>query len=556
MRFRITAAPATWLLAALLAVSGLFTVFPLALQGPAMFVWDDTEYVTQALDTFEHVNDHGLISWPGYIARRQIVKPPLYVNTLTAALVVFGRERGALAAGVVGGVTLVLFGLVVYWLVGRVAERRVALAATAAMLALPCVSRWFPAAYTDAQLTVLALLAVGLLAVNVERWSRGRIVLFGLTVGLGLLAKTTFLMFLVLPAGYWLLRGGRGRPPLRHRVSVAVQSAAVAAIVASTWYITQGEGALYYARVSSGFQLGPVAEGVFGRSQEWLTLFVARGWGFFLVLIAGIGLVAALPGRVRDGGRASTPGLPIDYAVMLGLGALPMLLFAVWSRVPPNTRHPLASLVLVAAAALVVALTWVDRSRFRRVLWPVCLGVIGVQFVMVTLSQFPPIAGAMRQRLGLWAARIAPGVNENQPISVEAASRVLDRARALTSQPGEPTDWYLSGNTAYLNVSRLRLLAKLQNVRVNFLWGSYFTWSDADRNAMRAEMRSKPSVVVLYEPVTSPGTDMADLNKHNAETRAFVTDPANGFEPLGDGPITADNYSLSLFIRRSSGAAR
>ncbi len=551
-----------WLLAALLAVSGLFTVFPLALQGPAMFAWDDTEYVTQALETFEHVNDHGLISWPGYIARHQVVKPPLYVNTLAAALIVFGRERGALAAGVVGGVTVVLFGLVVYWLVSRLTNARIGVAATAGMLALPAVSRWFPAAYTDAQLSVLALLAVGLLALDVERWSRGRILLFGVTVGLGLLAKTTFLMFLVLPAAYWLLRGGAGRPPLQHRLSVAVQSAVVAAIVASTWYITQGEGALYYARVSSGFQLGPVAEGAFGRGQEWLTLFIGRGWGYFLVLIAGIGLVASLlGGRVfrpgaESGGRVLRAGELIGYAAMLCLGALPMLIFAVWSRVPPNTRHPLASLVLVAVAVMVVALTWVDRSRFRRVLWPICLGVIGIQFAMVTLSQFPPAAAEMRQRLGAWAARIAPGVNENQPISVEAASRVLDRARAMTSQPGAPVDWYLSGNTAYLNVSRLRLLAKLQNVRVNFLWGSYFTWSDADRNAMRVEMRSKPSVVVLYEPVTSPGTDMADLNKHNVETRAFVTDPANGFEQLGGGPITTENYLLSLFIRRASGAER
>jgi 4-amino-4-deoxy-L-arabinose transferase-like glycosyltransferase len=550
MRPRIKATASTWLLAALLAVSAIFTVLPLAMQGPAMFVWDDTEYVTQALNTFEHVNDHGLVSWPGYSARHQIVKPPLYVNTLTAALFVFGRERGALAAGMVGGLTIVLLGIVVFWLVSRVTNRPIGLAATAGMLALPCVSRWFPSAHPDAQLSVLALAAVGLLAVDVPRWSRGRIVLLGVTVGLGLLAKVTFLLFLVLPAGYWLLRGGAGRPPLRHRLGIALQSAVVAGIVASTWYITQGEGALYYARVSSGFQLGPVADGVFGRAQEWFALFVARGWGYFLVVIAAVGVVAVVLGRGRSR-MADQPATPasFEYAVMLSLSALPMLVFAVWSRTPPNTRHPLASLILIAVAVLIFALNQVDRSRFRRALWPVCLVVIGLQFAMVTLSQFPPAAAEMRLRIGAWAPRIAPGVNENQPISVEAASHVLDRARDVTSRPGAPTDWYLSGNTAYVNVSRLILLAKLQNVRVNFLWGSYFTWSDADREAKRAEMRSKASVVILYEPVTAPGTDMADLNRHNAEMRAFVADPANGFEPLG-GPITTETYRLSLFIRR------
>ena len=553
-----------WLLVALLAVSGAFTVFPLALQGPAMFAWDDTEYVTQALETFEHVNDHGLVSWPGYIARHQLVKPPLYVNTLTAALLVFGRERGALAAGVVGGVTVVLLGIVVFWLVSRLTNGRVGLAATAGMLALPCVSRWFPLAYTDAQLCVLTLLAVGLLCVSAERWSRGRILLLGLTVGLGLLAKTTFLMFLVLPAGYWLLRGGDGRAPIRHRVSVGVQAAVVAALVASTWYVTQGEGALYYARVSSGFQLGPVAEGAFGRAQEWFALFAGRGWGYFLIVIAGIGIVAAVMNRAGGGGRVVGPGEPGvgagggqatahpgDYAVMLGLSALPMLLFAVWSHVPPNTRHPLPSLVLVAVALLIFALSQVDRSRSRRVLWPICLGVIGIQFAVVTASQYPPVAGAIQQRgLTRRVARLAPGLEENRPVSVEAASRVLDRARAMLSRPGAPTEWYLSGATGFLNVSRLIMLAKLQNVRVSFLWGSYFTWSDADRSAKRAEMRSKSCVVILYEPIVAPGTDMADLNRYNAETRAFVTDPANGFEPVGE-PIATETYSLALFVRRS-----
>ena len=546
------ATASAWILGGLLGVAGLLTALPLAIEGPAMFAWDDTEYVTQALETFEHVNARGLISWPAYMAHHQVVKPPLYVNTLAAALFVVGRDRGALAAGMVGGASIVCFGLAVYWLVSRLAQRHIALAATAAMLALPCVARWFPAAYTDGQLSVLTLLAIGLLAVDVDRWRLGRTVLLGVTIGLAMLAKTTFPMFLVLPLGYWLVRGGEGRPPLGHRVGVAAQVVAIAAIVASTWYVTQGKEALYYARVSSGFQLGPVADNVWGRAQEWLAFLLARGWGYSLALLAVVGIAA----RVSNHGASSAAdGVERRRAagravVMLLLGALPMLVFAAWSRVPPNTRHPLPSLILVAVAVLIAALNQVDRSRYRSILWPACLLVVGIQGAAAAASLVPPVARTIRDRpIGAWAVRLAPGLNEHRPVSLEAASIVLDRAREVTSRPGSPTDWYVSGNSAYLNVPRLRMLAKLRGVPVNFLWGSYFAWSRADRDAKAADMRKGPCVVVLYEPVAPAGTELAELNQHNAETRAFVADPANGFELVRDASVTTEVYALTFYVR-------
>ena len=120
----------------------------------------------------------------------------------------------------------------------------------------------------------------------------------------------------------------------------------------------------------------------------------------------------------------------------------------------------------------------------------------------------------------------------------------------MTSRPGAITDWYLSGNSAYLNVSRLRMLAKLRGVPVNFLWGSYFAWSKADRDAKIAEIRAARCVVVLYEPVAAPGSELAELNQHNADLRALVTDPASGFEAVPDAAVKTDAYALAFFERR------
>ena len=513
-----------------------------------MIAWDDSEYIRQAIATADHVERYGLTSWPGYVVRQQIVRPPLYVNTLAAAVLLAGKEHVVVAAGLIGGITMALFGGVVFWIARRLADDRIALAVTAAMLALPGVMRWFPTAHADPLLTVFLLLAAGLWCVVTERWSRVRVTMLGVAVGLALWSKATAPLFLALPAVFWMIRPRATRAG--HRLVVLAGAAVVAGIVAAPWYIPHGDGAIYYARVSSGFALGPVGETAFGRAVEWVGFIATRGWGYGVLLVVLAGFIASVAGRGHDREARTAPAA--DYVPVLLLGAIPMLALAAISRVPPNTRHVLPGLVFLAFAAVTFALTRIDHSRIRQPLWTAAIAFVALQYIVTTFGAAPTVASALRQALGpAWLLRLAPAAAENQPISLELAARVLDQARAQ-ARAGRPRTWYLSGNSGLLNVSRLRMLADLQDVPVTFEWGSYFTWTPEQRAAARAGMRHSRCVVVLYEPATTPGTAAAELNRHNAELRAFVENPDNGFEPLRDLAVTVPGYSLSFYLQRGA----
>jgi hypothetical protein len=542
---------AGWALAALLVVAGTFAALPLAVEGPALISGDEAESVSRALDTVEHVRRHGVASWPVYASQNQTVNP-LHVNTLAASMLLFGPERPALAAGVVAGVLSGVLGLVVYWLVGRLTNRQVGLAATASVLALPSVSRWFPAAYAEAQLALLVILAVGLLAVPIRRWGLGRGVLLGVVIGLGLLASPRFLLFLALPIGYWLVRPRAGGPGLPRRVVVLTAAGLAAAAVASTWHLTQGQSALSHGRVSSGLELAPVPAHMSERAGVWLKLLATDGWGYALGLLVAISLIAWVSNLwdTDERGKDIPDRSFTDALVMLVLGALPGLALAVWSGVLPNTRDPLPAVMLVALAVLIVVLSQVDRSRLRRLLWPACVIVIGIQLAAAFATQLPIAATALRGRpLEPYVGALAPALNQVRPLSIDEATAVLDRAKGLLSSPDAPTDWYFSGASGVLNVSRLAMLAKLQGLPVTFHWGSYSAWSDADRAAKLAEMGTRSCVVVLYEPVAPPGSELAAMNRHNAEARAFVTNSTNGFQALDRLSVRTDTYTL-FFYRR------
>jgi hypothetical protein len=288
------------------------------------------------------------------------------------------------------------------------------------------------------------------------------------------------------------------------------------------------------------------------RAGAWLRLLATDGWGYALGVLVAISLIAWVSNLwyTDERGKDMPNRSFTDAVVMLVLGALPVLALAVWRGVPPNTRDSLPAVILVAVAVLIVVLNQVDRSRLRRLLWPACILVIGVQLAAAFSAQLPSAAAALRGRpLEPYVGALAPALTQVRPLSMEAATAVLDRAKGLLSSPGAPTDWYFSGASGVLNVSRLAMLARLQGLPVTFRWGSYSAWSDADRAAKLAEMRTRSCVVVLYEPVAPAGTELAVLNRHNAEARAFVTNSTNGFKVLDRLSLTTDSYTLSFYRR-------
>ena len=108
-----------WILALVLA-SYLTTASFATHYGYSVFLWDDSEYVAEALDTADHITSFGLPSWLGYVVSAQhYAKPPLYVNLLALFIHLAGRARTPLAVGLLAAVSSGLLGIAVFELFKR-----------------------------------------------------------------------------------------------------------------------------------------------------------------------------------------------------------------------------------------------------------------------------------------------------------------------------------------------------------------------------------------------------------------------------------------------------
>jgi hypothetical protein len=79
----------------------------MAAHGFQAFMWDDSEYVLQGMQTADTIYAKSLFAWPMLVWRGQHYgKLPLYVNTLAMSLamsiLVFGRDHTPLAVGLLG----------------------------------------------------------------------------------------------------------------------------------------------------------------------------------------------------------------------------------------------------------------------------------------------------------------------------------------------------------------------------------------------------------------------------------------------------------------------
>src|SRR5258708_25469113 len=100
-----------WILA-LVLLSYLTTSLFASHYGYSILLWDDSEYVGEALDTADHVTAFGLPSWLGYVVSAQhYSKPPLYVNLLAFFIHLVGRARTPLAIALLAAVTSALLGI-------------------------------------------------------------------------------------------------------------------------------------------------------------------------------------------------------------------------------------------------------------------------------------------------------------------------------------------------------------------------------------------------------------------------------------------------------------
>jgi len=510
-----------WILALVLA-SYLATALFASHYGYSVFLWDDSEYVAEALDTADHVTSFGLPSWLGYIAGAQhYSKPPLYVNALALFIHLVGRARAPLAVGLLAAVSSALLGIAVFSLLRRVTSYWFAILSMLAIAGLPAVARWAPTAFPDLQLTLCVVWAIAILLAEAN-WFW-----LGLALGLGLLAKTTFPFFVLPPIVYWYWRG---RYEWAARTRYLLKAALVAVAVASIWYpFNTGEALAYARHAAGGAQHSDLT--FLEILGEWMKISAVQGVGLTMLVLMGAAVIF-LPSCRRE-----TLRFPMDRVAMFLMGAVPFFLLALTSPWP-NNRHPLPSFVLFALAFLVIMFWIAKTSRAGGVLMAlVIVGALG-QWTLAKMAEIPWIVERVQfTDAGAKLAYMQPALAELQPASTDAVQEVLDRAEALG--PAAPSRWYLSGNDGYFNVPRLQLAAKVRRVPVTFQWADYFDWTD-EQVKSRWDSIANGSAILLMAHTSMRGPNFRPLAPG---VQPRLTD----FRNLGEGSMVSIYASRTAY---------
>lgn len=542
-----------WLALGLILLALCTTAIPPIWTHFRTFSWDDAEYLDHALAAYDHLAEYGLLGFPQYIMEQQRgVKPPLYIDTLALVLTLTGRARivyavGALSILAAGALALVLYGV----FRKALGSRLEALCGTLLVISIPAVSHWAHQAYPDVQLTLLAVLAVALLLWQpVPRWWFAPAL--GLTMGLGLLAKTTFPVFTGLPILFWLAQSWRERRLLGRKLLLLAAAALIAAAVAATWYRHNLASALAYAR-NSYFQNPGYIPPIPQRIWMWTQFSMDQGVGYVLVALLGLAVVVGLVGLLRrQAGRPRAATLaPIVYYLLAAGPCMAMAM--VTPTFAPNNRHILPALLMLAIVAYLLIVHLAAR-RVALVRWLVVLVAL-TQFVVARAANVPypyerHVSGQALARL----KQVFPAFHTMPPrYSGSPAVDLVMMAKA--AQGLLPAKWYVTGNDGLVNASLLKMLARYYQAPVEFNYLTYFFWPDARCLERMAQTKQFDSVIVIYKHQSSYKDPLFNSLKQYDMVTSHVTNRANRFIPLPDASVVKSDYRLDLYVSDHQGQA-
>ena len=481
---------AKWLLALVLfsfVTVALFT----STYGFQAFMWDDSEYVLQGMQTADTIYGKSLFAWPMLVWRWQHYgKPPLYVNTLAMSILVFGRDHVTLAVGLLGVISSVLLAMSVYVIVRRFASAWRSCIAILAIAGLAGVGCLAPAAFPDVQLAACVVWTIALL---LSHWSWRSL---GLVMGLGMLAKVTFPFFIALPVVYawWTSEDGV------HSARELFRAGALGAAIAAVWYAPNLREAIAYATYASAFG---ESKGFLRNAVAWLRLLAIDGTGF--ILLAGFAVVFVWFLVTFKSRRPQFPTRPVT---MLLLGAFPFLV-VVMRGPSTNSRHPLPSLVLLAIAGILSVYWIVDgppRSRFALACW---VAAVIAQWGITKVAEIPAGNEWLRaSSIGRRLEEYLPALRLLRPKPNTDVEWLTDFAASMG--PAVPRDWYLSGDDL-VSVPRLALAAYAKRIPIRFEHAQYFNWSEARIRQRIGEIARRKAILVVANQTAYGG---AFLNVH------------------------------------------
>ncbi len=169
--------------------------------------WDDAWYLTNSLQMFDKLVDHGVLGYAKGFLSVLGFKAPLITALPTPFYLIFGRHWHA--AFLVNVVSMIVLFVAVYSIGNKLGNSRVGLLAVFIVGTMPLLyglSRWFLVEYTLTAV-VATTIAIIVLSDNLEgTWS---LLCCGVTIGIGLLLKASFPLYVAAPLAYAFIKGRR-----------------------------------------------------------------------------------------------------------------------------------------------------------------------------------------------------------------------------------------------------------------------------------------------------------------------------------------------------------
>ena len=256
---------------------------------PYAVCWDEADYFNVVLRDQSAVSNSGLRGVRTQIIWGDRARPPAYRILAFPFYYMFGCRPTVLRLVSMGFIWLGL--LVLYQTMRKLADRRCALLSVLVCCLSPDLVWWSVLFYTEYPLFLASAGTFYFLVSSLTSQSASRRdwVGLGLSIGLGLLSKTNFLLLAALVLGFAMvagrIRGLSGPSP-----TFAIKAGGVAVLAAGLWWWKNAEVALAYARYSRNFPWDSLGSPSVGTWLSWLVSvvqgLVGHGMSIVITLIA------------------------------------------------------------------------------------------------------------------------------------------------------------------------------------------------------------------------------------------------------------------------------
>ncbi len=235
---RIVSVQWTVILLSLLLLIHIFTNLAIIRQDATPLKWDGGDYFYRSLRYYDVVTRPA----PGFVSRFLEVspyRPPLFLLTSVPLYAIFGRSPD------VGVMTNALYTVVlllsVYSIGKTLRDPGTGLLAALLVSTFPLLFGLSRSYWVDYALTAMVTLSIALLLKTECFGCRRYVYLFGVSLGLGMLTKWTYFIFVLGPFVYFLLvpQADQGKP-VRDRLGPGSISVLIGAAVAAFWYVPNG----------------------------------------------------------------------------------------------------------------------------------------------------------------------------------------------------------------------------------------------------------------------------------------------------------------------------